>query len=60
MLIVEEMKRGNGIITENDLKNYTAKVRTPMVFNYKDNTIVTMPLPSSGGVIIEQMMKMSR
>src|ERR1019366_2306537 len=57
--IVEEMKKGHGIITEDDLKSYQAKVRQPMVFNYKGNTIVTMPLPSSGGIIIEQCLKMS-
>lgn len=57
-LIVQEMKKGNGIITEKDLKKYKAKVRTPIVFNYKGYTIITMPLPSSGGIILEQMMKM--
>ena len=58
-LIADEMKRGNGIITEDDLKNYVAKTREPLVFNYKGKTIVTMPLPSSGGIIIEQCLKMS-
>ena len=58
-LIVEEMKNGHGIITGEDLKNYAAKTREPMVFNYKGNTIVTMPLPSSGGIILEQVLKMS-
>lgn len=57
-LIVEEMKKGKGIITEKDLKNYKAKERTPIEFNYKGYTIITMPLPSSGGIILEQMMKM--
>lgn len=57
-LIVEEMKKGNGIITEKDLKKYKAKLRTPIVFNYKGYKIVTMPLPSSGGIILQQMMKM--
>lgn len=57
-LIVQEMKHGNGIITAEDLKNYKVKMREPIVFNYKGNTIVTMPLPSSGGIILEQMMKM--
>jgi len=57
-LIVAEMKRGNGIITLNDLKNYHAKERTPVVFSYKDYTIVTMPLPSSGGVLLPMMLKM--
>ena len=53
------MKKGHGIITDVDLKNYQAKIRDPLVFDYKGNTVVTMPLPSSGGIIIEQMLKMS-
>ncbi|MBS1597986.1 MAG: gamma-glutamyltransferase [Bacteroidetes bacterium] len=58
-LIVEEMQRGKGIITYEDLKNYAAKERDPVVVNYKsDYTIVTMPLPSSGGVLLPQMMRM--
>ncbi len=57
-LIVEEMKRGKGIITLEDLKSYQAKFREPVVFNYKGYEILTMPLPSSGGVLLPQMMKM--
>lgn len=57
-LIVAEMKRANGIITLDDLKNYTAKNREPVVFNYKGYEIVTMPLPGSGGVLLPMMMKM--
>ncbi|UBB90783.1 gamma-glutamyltransferase [Candidatus Kaistella beijingensis] len=58
-LIVDEMKRGNGIITLNDLKNYKVAERKPIVFDYKGNEIVSMPLPSSGGVLLAQMLKMS-
>jgi len=57
-LIVEEMQRGKGIITLDDLKNYKARVREPHVFAYKGYTIVGMPMPSSGGVLLHQMMKM--
>ena len=57
-LIVAEMKRGNGIITLNDLKNYKAKWRSPHSFAYKGYTIVSMPMPSSGGTLLHQMMKM--
>ncbi len=57
-LIVEEMQKGKGIISYDDLKNYQAKERTPSVFDYKGYKIVTMPLPSSGGVLLPQMMKM--
>jgi len=58
-LIAEQMKKDHGIITEDDLKNYKAKNRAPIVFDYKGTTVVSMPLPSSGGIILEQMLKMS-
>lgn len=57
-LIVEEMKRGGGIISLDDLKNYKAKFREPHVFDYKGYKIVAMPMPSSGGLLLHQMMKM--
>jgi len=57
-LIVEEMKRGGGLITLEDLKQYEARERTPVRFDYKGHTIVSMPLPSSGGLIIQQSLKM--
>jgi gamma-glutamyltranspeptidase / glutathione hydrolase len=57
-LITEEMKRGSGIITLEDLKSYTAKERTATIFDYKGHTVITMPPPSSGGIIIQQMLKM--
>lgn len=57
-LIVEEMQRGSGIIDYDDLKNYKAKFRDPHVFNYKGYTVVGMPMPSSGGILLNQMMKM--
>ena len=57
-LVVEEMKRGKGIIDLTDLKNYSAKKRKPVVFDYKGYKIITMPLPSSGGILLPQMMNM--
>ena len=57
-LIVAEMERGNGIISLNDLKSYEAKSRTPHVFDYKGYQVVSMPMPSSGGVLLNQMLKM--
>jgi gamma-glutamyltranspeptidase / glutathione hydrolase len=58
-LIVEEMHRGKGLISYEDLKNYSAKEREPVLFTYKkDYTIITMPLPSSGGILLPQMMRM--
>ena len=57
-LIVEEMKRGGGIISYQDLENYQAVSRPAHVFMYKGFKIVGMGMPSSGGVLVHQMMKM--
>lgn len=57
-LIVAEMQRGGGLITKEDLKAYTAKFREPHRFQYKEYTVVGMPMPSSGGVLLHQMLKM--
>ena len=50
--IVAEMKRGGGIVTAADLAGYKAIWRDPLVFAYRGKTLVTMPPPSSGGVVI--------
>lgn len=50
--IVDEMKRGNGIISLEDLKNYKAVWRKPVTGNYKDYKIISMPPPSSGGIAL--------
>ncbi len=57
-LLVAEMKRRNGIITLKDLKNYQTKSRTPLSFNYKGHQIIGFPPPSSGGIILAQVLKM--
>jgi gamma-glutamyltranspeptidase/glutathione hydrolase len=57
-LIVAEMERGNGLITLSDLKNYHAKQRTPLSFNHRGYEIISFPPPSSGGILLEQMLKM--
>jgi len=57
--IVKEMQHGKGIITLDDLKNYTAKKREPVLFNYKGYDVVAFPPPSSGGIILQQVLKMS-
>jgi gamma-glutamyltranspeptidase/glutathione hydrolase len=57
--IVEEMNRGNGLISLQDLASYDAVEREATVFNYKGYQVVTMPLPSSGGVVLPQMLKMT-
>jgi gamma-glutamyltranspeptidase/glutathione hydrolase len=57
-LLVSEMKKGNGITSE-DLKNYKVAERKALEFDYKGNQVVSMPLPSSGGLLLAQMLKMA-
>jgi len=56
--IVDEMKRGKGNISLEDLKNYQAVERPAIAFNYKGYKVIGMPMPSSGGLLMQQMMKM--
>ncbi|MCS3529397.1 gamma-glutamyltransferase [Chryseobacterium sp. JUb7] len=58
-LLVSEMKKGNGIITLEDLKNYKVAERKALEFDYKGSHVVSMPLPSSGGILLAQMLKMA-
>ncbi|PQB07482.1 gamma-glutamyltransferase [Polaribacter filamentus] len=46
-----------GIITHEDLEKYRAVWRNPITFAYKNHTITTMPLPSSGGICLAQILK---
>lgn len=55
-LIVAEMKRGGGIITADDLKGYRARDRKPFIFRSGEDEIITMPLPSSGGITLAQIL----
>jgi gamma-glutamyltranspeptidase/glutathione hydrolase len=55
--MVAEMKGGDGIITKTDLKNYHAVWRKPIIGQYKNYTIITMPPPSSGGIALIQLLK---
>jgi len=57
-LIVQEMQRGQGMISLEDLQNYKPKERATRSFSYKGFQIHTMDLPSSGGLMLEMMLKM--
>ena len=54
--IASEMKKNNGLITEDDLKKYNPIWRKPLISNYRDTQIVTMGPPSSGGLHVIQML----
>ena len=57
-LIVEEMKRSNGLISAEDLDQYSAVWREPVRANWRDYEIISAPPPSSGGFAIVQLLKM--
>jgi len=50
--IVAEMKAGGGIITEKDLASYNVVWRAPLRFGYRGYSLVSMPPPSSGGIVL--------
>jgi gamma-glutamyltranspeptidase/glutathione hydrolase len=54
-MLVEEMRRGGGLITHGDLEGYRAAWRTPVRFLYRDREVVSMPLSSSGGITLAMM-----
>jgi len=56
-LILEEMKRGNGIISYKDLKTYQAKWRKPVVGLYRGYQVISMPPSSSGGIALVSLLK---
>ncbi len=55
-LIVAEMKRGNGIITKEDLEKYQARQRRPIHGTYRGYDVYAPPLPSSGGTCLVEML----
>ncbi len=55
-LIAAEMRRGGGIMTEEDLARYEAKERTPIRGTFRGYEITSMPPPSSGGIALVEML----
>ncbi|CAN1577102.1 Ggt Gamma-glutamyltransferase [Spirosomataceae bacterium] len=56
-LLVDEMSKGGGIISLDDLKKYHSAWRKPIVADYKKFKIITMPPSSSGGVALMQLLR---
>lgn len=55
--LTEEMERGKGLITSKDLKDYKAVWRDPIIGDYKNYKIISMPPPSSGGICLLQILE---
>jgi len=52
--IVADEKRGGGIITKEDLRNYKPEWRDPVRSTFRGYSLVTMPPSSSGGVTMSE------
>jgi len=59
-LILAEMKAHNGLISKQDLANYQAVWRQPVLAAWRGRQVVSAPPPSSGGVALVQLLKMSQ
>lgn len=57
-IISQFMAKNGGIINEEDLANYQAKWRNPLIHNWRDYTVITAPPPSSGGLAVLQWLTM--
>ena len=54
--LVKAIKDAGGIMTLEDLKAYQPVIRTPVRGTYRGYDIVSMPLPSSGGTVLVEIL----
>ncbi|TVT37803.1 gamma-glutamyltransferase [Hymenobacter setariae] len=57
-LLLTEINKGHGLITQQDLASYQPKWRAALHGQYRGYDVITMPPPSSGGVALLQMLQM--
>lgn len=56
--LIAYLKENGGILTEEDLATYQVRWRDPVRFSYKDLEVISMSPPSSGGIVLGQILKM--
>ena len=54
--IVSDFSENGGLITSQDLQDYEVYFKEPICGDYKQYNVCSMPLPSSGGIAIIQML----
>jgi gamma-glutamyltranspeptidase/glutathione hydrolase len=54
--LAKAVRDAGGIMTPDDLKSYSAVIREPVRGSYRGYDVVSMPLPSSGGVVLLEML----
>jgi len=55
--IAASMKLDGGLISEADLAAYKPQTRKPSVGKFRNYEVITMPPPSSGGILLVQLLK---
>ena len=56
--LLKGVRAAGGIWTEQDLAEYSVIEREPVRFVYGDKTIISASLPSSGGIVLAQVLNM--
>ncbi len=51
--IVEEVRKGGGVLSKEDLEAFEPVVSEPLAVSYRDNTIMAVPTPSGGPTVLE-------
>ena len=54
--IVAAVRAAGGIFTKDDLKNYRPQIRAPVRGSYRGYEILSMPPPSSGGIVLVEIL----
>jgi gamma-glutamyltranspeptidase/glutathione hydrolase len=54
--LVAQMRASGGLISERDLREYTAVWREPLAASWRGHTVLSAPPPSSGGIAITQLL----
>jgi gamma-glutamyltranspeptidase/glutathione hydrolase len=54
--LAKAIREAGGIMTTDDLKSYQPVIRTPVRGSYRGFDIVSMPQPSSGGIVLMEIL----
>ena len=56
--IIQTVNKHKGVMTEKDLQSYRVRWLKPLSFSFGGYDIHSMPLPSSGGIILSRLFKL--
>jgi gamma-glutamyltranspeptidase/glutathione hydrolase len=56
--LVKNVSEQDGLVTKDDLLSYRVIEREPLLIRYRDRVIITNPLPSFGGALLELSLKL--